>query len=189
MKIDRQQINRLEKALGDKAKRLPQEIAIAINATAKKTKTNMSRQVRGELTLPAKSINQTLAVTRKASKQSLSGQVRLSKTKRIPLRDYKARQTKKGVSYKISKSGPRKTIASAFQGPRPGKINPSWNGRVFIRKGKSRLPITQKFGPSPWGSYVKKRMKPETKRATKLELRKQVEKRIRFRILKSRGVI
>ena len=81
-------------------------------------------------------------------------QVTLSKSKRVSLREFGARQTAKGVSYRIAKTGRRGFAAGAFQGPRPGLMFTKYKGTVFKRKGKSRLPIMKIWGPSPWGAFT-----------------------------------
>ena len=64
--------------------------------------------------------------------------------KPISLRDYAARQTRKGVSVVVTK-GQRKRVKvagnAAFQIQRLGQ-------HVFVRTGKARLPIRKLFGPS-----------------------------------------
>jgi hypothetical protein len=189
VKIPGDMLKKLEKATKDAGRKLPSEMATVLNAVAKKTKTEMSKQVRQELAAPAKAVNETLSQSRKASQGQLGATVTLSKTKRIPLRDFGARQTKLGVSYKTSKTEGRRFVASAFQGPKPGLMKASWRGRVFKRVDKSRLPIVQLFGPSPWGVFVKRKMTRKTIADTEKELTKQMDKRIKFLILKSTGAI
>jgi hypothetical protein len=60
---------------------------------------------------------------------------------------------------------------------------------VFKRVGEGRLPIIQLFGPSPWGVSIKNNLKKPTVKATKIELIKQIERRIRFLKLKQSGAI
>ena len=186
--FDKKKVDELAKVLAGTKKKVSREMKIAVNATAKKTKTEVSKQIRAELAVKAKVVKETISVTK--ATDSLAGAVVMVKqTKRIPLRDFGARQTKKGVSYKISKKGGRKFVAGAFQGPRPGAMKASWRGRVFKRIGKERLPITQLWGPSPWGAMVKKKMKPIAVRKANKELEKQIERRIRFNVLKKQGLV
>lgn len=182
-------VKELQAALEGTSKKLPQELKIAVNATAKKTRTSMSREVRKELATKAKSVNKVINIVSKATAQNLTSTVRLSKTKRIPLRDFGARQVRKGVSYKISKTKGRQLAGSAFQGPRPGAIRAKWKGRVFKRVGKSRLPIVQLYGPSPWGVFVKRQLRSPVVHDSNTELAKQVQRRVRFNTLKKQGLI
>lgn len=183
------QIAELEKLASAVGRKLEQEVAVAINKTAKKTRTNISKEVRTELAAPAKAVNKTLNQIKKATKSDPSAVVQLQKTRRIPLRDFGARQTRAGVSYKISKSRGRNTVSGAFQGPKPGVMKASWRGNVFKRIGKKRLPIMKLMGPSPWGVFADKKMDKPTVKAIQKELRKQIEERIRFNKLKASGAI
>jgi hypothetical protein len=183
---------RLAKLLQGNAKRLRREMAIAVNATSKKTVAIWAKEVSKEVATAQKNIKATIKVRKKASageSKSPTAVVTQKKTGRIPLRDFGARQNKKGTTYKISKGGKRGFVAGAFQGPKPGVMKASWRGRVFKRVGAGRLPIIQLFGPSPWGVSIKNNLKKPTVKATKIELIKQIERRIRFLKLKQSGAI
>lgn len=83
------------------------------------------------------------AVTlRQATPTELS--VRLSASlRRLPLQDFQARQTRAGVSYR-GQGGSRRTLKGAFIAtmPKTGHVG------VFMREGKKRLPIQERFGAS-----------------------------------------
>lgn len=189
--IDRRKVNQLRELVGGSEKKLRQQLKIAVNATASKTKGSMAKQVATELATSQKNIKSTIAVKKKAeaSQPVPTAIVTQKETARIPLRDFGARQNKKGVSFKISKSKGRQTATGAFQGPRPGVMKASWRGRVFRRVGKSRLPIVQLFGASPWGVFKKKKFKAPTVKESRKELRRQVDRRLRFLRLKKSGAI
>lgn len=191
-KNDRQ-IKQLSALLKGKASRLKREVAIAVNATARKAESNIAKQIGKELATAQKNIKKTVKIVSKANVNSESvrptATVRQMKTGKVPLRDFSARQSKRGVSYKISKTTGRKTVIGAFQGPKPGAIKSSWKGRVFKRSGKARLPIVQLFGPSPWGVFAKKKLKKAIVSDSKVELTLQLNRRIRFLKLKNSGAI
>lgn len=71
--------------------------------------------------------------------------------KRLPLTAFGARQTRAGVSYKSAASG-RQTLPSGFLAAMP-----SGHVGVFTRRGKSRLPIQERFGPSIGHVFYKHR--------------------------------
>jgi hypothetical protein len=170
-------------------RKLRTELAIAVNATAAKGKRIVAKEIGNELATAQKNIAKEIGTGRKANAVNISSVVEVKKTGRIPLRDFGARQTKKGVSAKVSKSKGRKMYDGAFQGPRPGLINARWRGRVFRRLGKTRLRIAQLMGPSAWGVFVVgKKIGPSAKQ-TQDELKKQVDRRIRFILLKQSGTI
>jgi hypothetical protein len=182
-------LKKLTEAVRASGRKLSQEIAAAINSTAKKTRGVISKEIRNELVAKKKDIDRYIGISRRASKEKLVGGVKLDKSRRIPLRDFGARQTKKGTTYRTSKTRGRKLAAGAFQGPRPGLMKASWKGRVFKRVGKTRLPIQQLYGPSPWGVFVKGKMVAPTSAATRIELIKQMDRRIKFNVLKATGEI
>jgi len=176
---------RLAKLLQGNTKRLRREMAVAVNATSKKTVSLWVKEVAKELATTQKSIKATIKVSRKASAsegKSPTAVVTQKKTGRIPLRDFGARQNKKGVSYKIAKNGKRGFIKSAF-------TVATISGHVFARAGKKRTPIIKKFGPSPWGVSIKNQLTRPVRKATEAELLKQINRRIRFIKLKQSGAI
>lgn len=179
----------MKAAIEGTGKKLRVELAIAVNATAAKGKRIIAKAIGQELATAQKNIVKEIGTGKKANANEISTTVEVKKTGRIPLRDFGARQTKKGVSAKISKSKGRKMYDGAFQGPRPGLMNARWRGRVFKRLGKTRLPITQLMGPSAWGVFVVgKKISPSAKQ-TQDELKRQVDRRIRFLLLKKSGTI
>ena len=189
--VQQRKVNELSKVLKGSDKKIRRQLTIAVNATSKKTQGGIAKQIATELATAQKNIKETIKIKKKASNSQKVPQAVVSQTEtdRIPLRDFRARQNKKGVSYKVSKSKGRKTIQGAFQGPKPGVMKSSWRGRVFKRVGKSRLPIQQLFGASPWGVFVKNKMKKPVVKESKQELIKQIERRIRFLKLKESGAI
>lgn len=180
---------RLADAVERSGRKLPREIATAVNATARKTKSIIAKQVVKELATKQKTIKQHTSQSRKANPASLAAAVRLKKTARIPLKEFKPRQTRAGVSYRISKQTGRRVAPGAFQGPRPGLMKASWRGNVFRRVGKSRLPIAKLYGPSPWGVFVGQKMQRPTAGQARSELKRQLERRIRYNNLKADGTI
>jgi hypothetical protein len=113
-------------------------LASALNKTAALAKTAMSREIRDEFVLPAAKVGAALRVNRA---RAVGGRFFLEASLESPakrgrslnLANFDARQTAKGVSFKIKRGGARKTIPGAFL------IN---GGKtVMIRVGKARLPI------------------------------------------------
>lgn len=183
-------IKELSQALGGSDKKIRQQLKIAVNAVSRKVKSQIAKEIGRELATPQKNIKPTIAIAQKATAtRNPTAIVRQSKTKRIPLRDFGAKQNKTGTSYKTSKRKGRKHIARAFQGPRPGVVSTKTRGRVFKRKGKARLPIVQLFGPSPWGVFIKNGIKKPVVIIARGELLKQIQRRTRFIKLKQSGAI
>ena len=125
-------LDRLSADIGNKA------TASALNKTVAQAKTAMSREIRAEFNVSAGKVAESLVVNKAigmGARFSLSAALE-SKAKRgrsINLAAFAARQTSKGVTFKVKKNGPRKLIPGAFL------IN---DGKtVMIRVGKQRLPI------------------------------------------------
>ena len=172
-------LNRLADAVGKAGRSLSREFATACNATARGMKTPIGKEIRTELAAPAKVVKGTIGTRRKATASSLTASVAVSKTKRIPLRDFGARQTKAGVSYRMLKSDGRKTLQSAFQVPKLGN-------HVFTRKqGAGRLPIKKRHGLSPHGVFVSRDMDKPMVAEAEVRLKKEIERRIQYNIFKA----
>jgi hypothetical protein len=115
-----------------------QATARALNRTVEQAKTSMSREIRAEFVLPAAKVNQALRINRaRASAGTFNLEASLeSPAKRgrsLNLANFGARQTKKGVSFKIKRNGQRVVI--------PGSFLINAGKTVMIRTGKARLPI------------------------------------------------
>jgi hypothetical protein len=110
----------------------------SINRTVEQAKTSMSREIREEFNIPAATVNKALRIIKASFRNGRfeCSAVLESPTKRgrsMNLIHFSARQTKKGVSFKIRKQGARHVIPGSFLGNQ---------GRtVFIRTGEARLPI------------------------------------------------
>lgn len=177
----------LKAALKNTQRNLQKELAVAVNATSRKSKSIINKEIRQELATTASAVSKTIAIRRTAKPGFPSAFVEVKKTARISLRDFGARQTKKGVTYRISKTQGRKTAPGAFQGPKPGAMKASWHGHVFKRVGKPRLPIVKLFGASPFGVFTKGKRSGPSAAETQKELEKQIDRRVRFVILEAQG--
>lgn len=115
-----------------------QSTSRALNGTIAIAKTAMSKEIRQEFVLPASRVGEVLRIN-KAS--ATGGTVRLqaslypvtTKGRSLNLSNFAARQTAKGVTFKIKRNGPRHLIPGAFL------INQGKT--VMIRIGNKRLPI------------------------------------------------
>ena len=182
IRIDEPRLRRFKAAIEGTTRQLRKELRIAVDTTAKRGLSISAKEIAKELKMPQKDIKAALKVVR-GSADDLTATIELRKDSRINLRSFGARQTKKGISYRISRSGKDKGfVPSAFQIHKFGK-------RVFKRLFKARKPIIQLFGPSPWGVFLKGKKIQPARDAVEVELKKQVDKRIRFITLKKTGVI
>lgn len=184
----------LTEAVRASGRKLPVEIASVLNQVARKTKGTVNKQIRVILAAKKKTVDKGISVPIKANAKSFRAVVKLGKTKRIPLRDFAARQGARGVKYRISKQGGRKLLPSGF-------IVGSLGEHVFSRTGKfavatkgryaglRREKIAKRKGPSPWGVFVKNKLEKPTGQEVQVELLKQMDRRIKFNVLKASGEI
>ena len=127
------QLANLQKDIGEKA------VASALNKTVALAKTAMGREIRAEFNISASTVNQSLRIQRaSAARGKFQLSAALSSISRagrrsLNLARFSARQTRKGVTFKVKRGGPRKLIPGAFL------IN--GGNTVMIREGKARLPI------------------------------------------------
>ena len=189
IEIDAKQLKTLQKAVERSGKKFAKELAGAINAVSKKTKLQIGRDIRATVAMPKAEAEKPLRIRGAATEQHLTATVSLQKTKRLGLRHFGARQDKRGVSYKIAKTGGRKRVQGAFQGPKPGVQKMSWKGNAFKRVGASRLPIVMLKGVSAYGAYAKNELSGPQVEAINAELTKQMERRIKLNILRAEGLV
>ncbi len=187
--INRAQLQRLADAVNASGKKLPKEIAGAINQVSRKTKLEMGREIRKQVAIPKDEVEKPLKIKTQATGESLSAIVSLKETPRLGLRHFGARQDKRGVSYKISKRGGRKRVNGAFQGPKPGTMKTSWKGNAFRRVTRSRLPIIKLLAVSAYGTYKKNDMAGPQVKAIENELSKQLDRRINLNVLRASGLV
>ena len=189
IEINHSQLKRLIDATTKAKKGFKKELAAAVNQVAKKTRLDMGRQIRATVTLKKDESEKPISVRLNATEANLAAVVRLEKTPRLGLRHFGAKQNKKGVTYKISKTGGRTLALGAFMGPTPKLAKVSWKGNAFKRTGKGRLPIVQITGVSAFGVYVKNNLtKPQVQTVTE-ELKKQIERRINLNVLRASGLV
>lgn len=165
-------------------KRVKQAIVTATNKTAKFVQSQMAKSITKEVNIKQKDVKKYIKVDRKASVLNGVAVVTLSKSKRIQLIYFGAKDSGhggwknrkgNGVTYKISRKGGRKRIRDAFIA--------TANGQQLVakRKGKARLPLVAPLrGPSPWGVFVISGMRKTTVAEGVARLRKELKEQIRY---------
>lgn len=136
---------------GDSELSVRKVIKRALDKTAVWARTRVIDFVQEDLALNRTSIRKAIRI-RKAHYDVGRLVARLVMSgKRIPLIKFGARQLKKGVSYRIGREGgrgfaPHLFLATVWNKTKSGDY--SGHQGVFGRKGKDRLPIVQRKGPS-----------------------------------------
>lgn len=175
--FDPRYLKRVEDALGSLSRRAPREIATAINATAKKVRTEAARALRKELAVPVRILKKVIRTKSSANKNKLYAVVGLWKGHPIPLKYFGAKQVKGGkrgggVTYRVSpQAGTRSVVRGAFI------LQPS--GHAFRRQGQDRYPIRLVHGPAPGDAFVTAGVEALAIRVANTELPKQIERRIK----------
>lgn len=143
----------------------PRAQARAINRTLDGTRSQVVKRVAQEINLTQKVIREHTATLR-ATVDKLTGIVRVT-GKPIPLIEYAARQTQRGVTVRVRKQGGRELFPESFIATMPNKrgarpsatfadlsLDASAGGhtgvfrRVFTGAGRvGRLPIKERYGP------------------------------------------
>jgi hypothetical protein len=154
--IDKGDLRELSARLGGMRKKIDAALKRPLNRTADKARSLIAKEIterinikRSDLLGTGKSSSRSKLISKSAIVQN-TVTVTLNKTKRPQLLYFGAKQTAKGVTYKIKRGGKRSFIKSAFI--------VQANGAKFVTKrlGKARYPIAGPLrGASPWGVYVK----------------------------------
>jgi len=122
----------------------------AFNRTATAVQRAAAREIGQEIGVVQREVVKTLAI-RRATSSKPDAQV-VATGKRIPLIQFRARQTRLGVSYRIGRRG-----AKTLQGGFLARLKSGHRG-VFMRRGKKRLPIDERYGPSAVLIFTRKKV-------------------------------
>lgn len=189
IEINANQIKRLGDAVAASGKKLRKELAAAVNQTIKDGELKIARDIASEITMKVGDIKKTIRSPRKATAVNPEGVVALRWRKREGLQYFKAKQTKLGVTYKISAKAKRGLVRGAFMGPSPGVLAPKLYGGVFKRIGKSRLPIAKLRAVSAAGAFLKNKHEDALPGYLREKLTYQIERRINLNVLQASGLV
>lgn len=190
LKIDYESAEALKTLMRGVEKDIRKEVKVAVNKAGKSMESQMAKMVRTEINVSSRAVKKVITRPRLASETQLRTEIVVAKNKRISLKEFGARQSKTGVSYRISKKGGKKTIKGAF-------IVESLGGHVYVRsgpkvemtrgkyKGQKRQQIFKRFGPSIWGYFANKKVLLDVQTRANAELEKQVAERVRFLTVKA----
>lgn len=152
----------------------------AVNDTLISARQVIVQKVRERFKIKAKVIRELVRLRKARKGPSPGGAVTLSATSRIPLRDFGARQTKRGVSYEIE-TGRRTLIPGAFilDTALLGAGADQASEHVFVRaEGAGRLPIRKRYGLSPWGAYHAAGAGPAVRKRVEERLSQALKQRV-----------
>jgi len=178
--ISQASVEAVKKALGDLSHRYPREIATAINATAKQVRIQASRKLKTGMNLPSKLLKKAI-YSKSANPESLRAVIGLYRGHPFPLKYFKAKQIKRGVTYKINPTLKGKSVL------RDAFIVRQYGGNVYLRSGTARGPLIKQHGPAPGEAFERLGIAALAVAVATEELPKQINRRIRFLNLKASG--
>ena len=141
IKFDQAKLNAVRRQLAGFPRALPKVMSRAINRTATSARTKITSAIRDEVKIKLSAVRKSVRL-RTASYGRWQADLAISPF-RTPLIHFDAQRRKTGISYVINPKAGRKMIKSAFI-----QTMASGHRGVFRRRGKSRLPIVELFGPS-----------------------------------------
>lgn len=141
------QIDQARKDFSRLGQQVNRAAAVALNRTAITARKEADQEVRKRLNLKSGTVKDALRID-KARKRLVVEIVASGKP--IALRDYGANRTKKGVTFKVARSQPRRLYKR--QGRAGFKVD-KFGGHVFVRvgpnpPGRADAPIKKVYGPS-----------------------------------------
>ncbi len=202
IKLQNDALKQLEKALADSPKEIGKRTERAINKTAAKHKTQISKKLREFVKVKAKVAKDHIDIPQKAlAPHRLSSMVQVNQSKKLGLNRFGAKQNKKGVRYQISKTE-KGFIESGFIIQRLG-------GHVFERANKyvpaQRIPksadkaeraairlknkqqrklnrqiTTPRRGTTMYNVYKRHKLEKWSKKTIAKELRFQIEQQVKY---------
>jgi hypothetical protein len=185
IELERASYDKLRAYLAGKPAQIARVLMLSINETLDQQKTRVGQRIREIINIRQRDITPHIRVVRRANKKHTSGTLRISESKRLNLAKFDARQTKKGITAKIFKFGERRLYPGTF-----GLNIDKLNNRIYRRSGTKRLPIESVNVLSPWGAYVKNPyIDQETLRDSQAMLSKNINRHLRFVLLKEAGAI
>lgn len=183
LQFDEAQLKALQVEMRGWPKGLQKAMSLSINDTTKQIRGQMASDLTKTINMKRRDVVPLISRTF-ARVSKLSANVHMKESARVPLVKFGGRQTTRGVSYKIKKSGGRERIPTAF-GPEVPKLNK----QVYRREGKPRLPIVKLHGPSAAVAFIGEELDKKTEIDADALLFKNLNRRVRFLLLKKAGKI
>lgn len=175
-------LNALKNVLTEMPKRLPREMAMVANNTAKAHVNQLAATIAGgskarkkipnPIAITQKEVKKVIGQIQKASRVRPQAKIKIARDLRPSLKRFNLKQTKTGISYKISKKGKKQNLKSAF-------VSQKLGGHAYKRTSKKRNPIIKLQGPSVLVMYLKNELLSWSKEDISEEQQKQILRRIR----------
>jgi len=105
--------NQFQKTLNSTHAEVNKKCQQALNRTLQRSRTQMTNAVGEKLNLRKKTIRDLVSIQRATKATGLIGKLSV-RNKAVPLIEYRAKQNRKGVSFKVFHNRPRQLIKHAF---------------------------------------------------------------------------
>lgn len=169
---------------------IPKVIGRTLNRTASSVKSRASREMRQRVNLKKAVIDKAIASRRSNEIQNLAAlglgrawfEIRYS-GKPFGIRDFDARETAKGVTFKVARVGKRRIYTRKGQ---KGFIVEKFGGNVFARTGVGRQ-IKKASGPSIPQFAATKRVQADLIQYAREFWARELERNIQYTISRRRG--
>ena len=152
-----------------------------LNKTATNVRTSASSAIRKKRALSAKVVRDAMAI-RRANAQRLTSSIVVT-GRPIPLRDYKANQTKRGVTVLVT---PGKRTLVQHRGNRAFVID-KLSGHVFAREGKGRLPVKKLYCPSLPSTFLQQEVRAAWTSTARDAMPKRLAEEMRYELSRLRA--
>ena len=167
-------IDAVQRLLAEAPRKLARATVHALNDGAVHARAESVRLIGAEWNVKATDIRTALTVRRATvAKQESADEAAGGRGKGIALASFGARQTRRGVTYRLKKAGGRNLVKGAFLATMR-----SGHRGVFVRKGKARLPIAEKRAISIMGMWQ------DVIDAVSAEAQPYLEARLRYHVSK-----
>lgn len=181
--IDSKAVDRILSELPDKYAR--PALSRALNKTAANVRTAASRAIRERRGLSTKAVNDALTV-RRSTPRTLLAQLHVT-GKPIPLKEYKARAGKRGVTVAVTKGARKRVVVGGIK----AFISEQIGGHVFARTERFRTggpkdsrKIKKLFGPSIPATFVNAEVRQAWEATAKDSIIKRTQEEVRYELMK-----
>lgn len=133
-------VKQFQKELKRTVSQVERKAQQALNRTLTRSRTQMTNAIGEKLNLKKKTIRDLIGLQKANKNTGLIGRL-VVKSKPVPLIEFKGKQNRKGVSFKLYRNRPQQLIRSAFI-----YSDKRGNESVFLRESKTRLKIKPLYG-------------------------------------------
>ena len=146
VQVDKRQLRAVERTLAAIPGALGRVVPRAVNKVATYARTRVVRSVTSKIVLRTLDVRRAVTL-RRANRRTWEARISV-RGDRIPLGKFSPSMTRRGVTYRIQRTGARQRIPTAFLAKM--KCGPTLvaQRRTILGRRVGRLPINELFGPS-----------------------------------------